>query len=493
MTLKPIAYSLIGACLISACATGRADAPDLQLVYNAAAQYHLPDRNPVIVIPGILGSRLVDRPTGDLVWGAFTAEAADPQKPAGARLVALPITGAERLRDLRDEVAPVGVLDRVRLRIGFLPIELRAYAQILSTLGAGGYRDEQLGLSGVDYGPGHFTCFQFAYDWRRDNAENAQLLGEFIRARQIYVAERYRSDYGLEIDPRTIKFDLVAHSMGGLIARYFLMYGEQSLDDGAPELTWAGAEMVERAILVGAPNHGSSVALQQLVDGADVGKPILPFYPPALLGTFPSVYQLLPRGRHLPAVWDGDLGRPIEDLYDPKVWRAAGWGLADAAQEKVLADLLPEVEDAAERRRLALGFQEKALARARDFAAALDRPAPAPAGLDLFIVVGDAQSTPQTLSVEAKTGKLSVFSTAPGDGTVLRSSALADERPAGAWRPTLASPIDWDRTLMLFSDHFGLTKDPAFADNVLYWLLEDPRRRGPSGPLAPEGSDAANG
>jgi hypothetical protein len=29
----------------------------------------------------------------------------------------------------------------------------------------------------------------------------------------------------------------------------------------------------------------------------------------------------------------------------------------------------------------------------------------------------------------------------------------------------------------LFSDHLGLTQDDAFADNVLYWLLEDPRTR----------------
>jgi hypothetical protein len=30
--------------------------------------------------------------------------------------------------------------------------------------------------------------------------------------------------------------------------------------------------------------------------------------------------------------------------------------------------------------------------------------------------------------------------------------------------------------MFLFSDHLGLTKDPAFTDNVLYLLLEDPRR-----------------
>ena len=42
--------------------------------------------------------------------------------------------------------------------------------QLLGVLGVGGYRDMDLGLAGaIDYGTDHFTCFQFDYDWRRDN------------------------------------------------------------------------------------------------------------------------------------------------------------------------------------------------------------------------------------------------------------------------------------------------------------------------------------
>ena len=29
--------------------------------------------------------------------------------------------------------------------------------------------------------------------------------------------------------------------------------------------------------------------------------------------------------------------------------------------------------------------------------------------------------------------------------------------------------------LQRFTDHTGLTRDPVFADNVLFWLLEDSR------------------
>ena len=69
-------------------------------------------------------------------------------------------------------------------------------------------------------------------------------------------------------------------------------------------------------------------------------------------------------------------------------------------------------------------------------------------------------------------GKLEVIERAPGDGSVLRSSALMDERVAGDWTATLVTPIDWTYVTFLFTDHLGLTKDPAFTDNVLFLLLE---------------------
>ena len=64
-----------------------------------------------------------------------------------------------------------------------------------------------------------------------------------------------------------------------------------------------------------------------------------------------------------------------------------------------------------------------------------------------------------------------------GDGLVTRHSALMDERLADRsnWAPRLQSPIKWNSVTFLFTDHLGLTKDPAFTDNVLYLLLESPR------------------
>ena len=56
-----------------------------------------------------------------------------------------------------------------------------------------------------------------------------------------------------------------------------------------------------------------------------------------------------------------------------------------------------------------------------------------------------------------------------------RASALMDERIGGTWSPRLRTPIVWSGVYFLFTDHLGLTKDPAFTDNVLFILLEAPR------------------
>jgi hypothetical protein len=52
-----------------------------------------------------------------------------------------------------------------------------------------------------------------------------------------------------------------------------------------------------------------------------------------------------------------------------------------------------------------------------------------------------------------------------------------DERytEGAKWSPRLVTPIKWSSVNFLFTDHLGLTKDPAFTDNVLYLLLEAPR------------------
>ena len=122
-------------------------------------------------------------------------------------------------------------------------------------------------------------------------------------------------------------------------------------------------------------------------------------------------------------------------------------------------------------REAAKKHQRWCLERAAAFHEALDKPATPPDGTRLHLFAGDAVDTAAVF--DAGTRKMVAW--APGDGTVLRSSALMDERLGKPWKPYVDSPIAWSGVHFLFRDHLGITKDPQFADNVLFLLLEAPR------------------
>lgn len=444
---------------------------DVASIYRNAAKTDSPHRRPVIVIPGILGSNLIQKETGRIVWGAFGGEYADPLTPAGARLVALPM-GAGPLSHLTDDVIPNGALDRVKVRLLGLPLELNAYHNLLHTLGVGGFRDQQLAEAGaIDYGDKHFTCFQFGYDWRRSNADNAALLSAFIEEKRAFVQREYEREFGP--GDYDVKFNIVAHSMGGLLTRYFLRYGAAPLTQSGelPELNWAGAAHINTAILVGTPNAGSVFALKQLIEGTKPA-PIVNPYAAAIIGTMPAVYELMPRGRHGVAYLNDARGPIIRNLTDIERWQQHEWGMYDPNETKMLRLLLPNEQNDDNRRLIATEHLKKCLTNAERFWAALDKPAIPPPGLKLYLYAGDAVDTPSSLAVNDKTGRVSILSTAPGDGTVPRYSALMDERQGHPFKATLQSPIQWRHVTFLFEDHIGLTKAASFSDNVLFQLLE---------------------
>lgn len=191
----------------------------------AAATSHDQRVNPIIVIPGIMGSKLIDESSGKMVWGSYGSGAIRHSSPDGMRTMSIPMSPGTPLVGLTDSVDQDGTLDRLIPGPGF---SVKAYARLLQALAIGGYRDQQILEKN---GEEHFTCFQFAYDWRRSNADNAALLADYIEDRKAYVeAENFRR-FGTR---REVKFDIVAHSMGGILARYYLMYGSAPVPEAVP-------------------------------------------------------------------------------------------------------------------------------------------------------------------------------------------------------------------------------------------------------------------
>lgn len=463
--------------MLTGCAAGPPASADIATIYNRSAQTIGAERNPVIVIPGILGSTLVEEPSGRVVWGAFVRGAVDTDFPEGTRVFSLPMEKGVPLSHLRDNVKPDGVLETLEADVGVVRIAaLEPYKGIIRSLDAGRYVDRDIlaakmkrdAAGGVDYAGLHTTCYQFDYDWRRDISENASRLDELIGHAADF-ASRQRGD------GRRAKVDIVAHSMGGLVALYYLKYGKDPLpDDGTiPNVTWAGAANVEQVIIVGTPSAGSVLSLKQLIEGVSYAA-ITPTYSPAILGTMPSIYELMPRSRHRPVV-DAKTGEPVGDLFDVETWKKYGWGLASRTPDRTLAWMLPGLSDD-ERRAVALDHLDKCLRKAKQLHQALDRPAKTPKGLEMHLIAGDAVKTPAVLAADAATGRIRVQEMAPGDGTVTRSSVLLDERLDGRWTPRLRTPIQWTSVRFLPEDHIGLTDNTPFTDDVLYLLLEKPRQ-----------------
>ena len=446
---------------------------DLGDIYNDLAQLPDTERNPVIVIPGILGSRLIDNETGEVVWGEMGPAGVSPLKTHSLTELALPMRPGVSLNQLHDQVGQDGPLDQITFRVAGIPIKVNAYAQVLATLGVGGYRDQHFhGASRrneVDYGVEHFTCFQFSYDWRRDISESAAQLAQYIEEKDAYTRQQYLERYGIE-NPN-IKFDIVAHSMGGMVARYYLRYGNQPLpDDGSlPELTWEGANRVGRVFIVGTPNRGSTQAVKEIKDGLRLAPP-MPKFPPAVIGTMPAAYQLFPRSEDMPLVYQ-DGSSP--DILSPHTWQQLGWGLADKRQDRVLARLMPNCS-VDQRRQIALDHQAKCLARARQLHQALDVPASLPPGLELHLFAGDAKKTLHQLKVNSLNGRVTKEIKTAGDGTVTRTSAVAEPPTDGLHRPDRTIP--WTDETFLSTDHLGLTRDRTFVDNVLNQLLATPTK-----------------
>ena len=376
------------------------------------------------------------------------------------------------LNQLLDNVVSDGTLSHLDLQVAGIPIEIEAYAGLMQALGIAGYRDVNH-PSVLDTAKSeHFTCFQFDYDWRRDISENAALLDDFIERKKRYVAGEYARRFG--VIKSDIKFDLVAHSMGGLLTRYYLQYGRQPLpnDGSRPTLDWSGAARVENVVLVGTPNDGSVLALRDLVNGYQPSK-LMPFQSPVVLGTMPSVYQMLPPNASSWSV--DDRGMPIqENIFDSATWKKHGWGLAANDADKVLKELLPDVTDEPTRCRIAEDHLAKCLYRAAQMRDSLEIAAPFPSTIKLHLFAGDGKWTASKVQSGSRGGKIKVIDQIAGDDTTTLASALTLRSVRSGEQIQSGCAIPWTTITKVNATHRLLPSDPRFV-SALIEVLRDPK------------------
>jgi pimeloyl-ACP methyl ester carboxylesterase len=389
----------------------------------------------VVFLPGTLASTLIDTSNGEFVWGAEDSLSADPREPLGLRRLSLPLTPVpSAVSAAPDLVRAHDVLRRANERIAGIPVSLAIYEDMLK-----GFEEAGLGetapLAVPSSGP---SLTAFPYDWRRSIVDAAQSLGATLEARP----------------EGSTKVRLVGHSMGGVVALWYLMHGTASLDsEGAlPPVTWAGAEHVDHAILVGAPLRGAAVALRNTIEGNTLAGPLIPTLPPAMIASHPSTFELMPRGDIL----DGT-DRP---LMDPTTWRHFGWGLSDTEQRAKIEVLANGADDPMQ---LADARQAALIARGAAFHRAADRAINPPEGLRLTVIAGTGSASPARI-ILSEEGSASVGSTEDGDGTVLVSSAVAGFEDASS------SPL---KSIHIYEvEHTRMMSDPAVFSKVLELLLE---------------------
>ena len=320
-------------------------------------------RDLVILLPGITGSVLANKagkevwaPSGGAVWRAITS--------FGNSIEDLALASD----DADDGVTAPRLVPDVTLIPGLIKID--GYSRTER------YLIDQLGLqAGRNY-------FAFPYDWRRDN----RVIAKRLEASAMDWLKAWRASSG-NADAKLV---LIGHSMGGLVARYFIE-------------CLGGWQVTRTLMTLGTPHRGSLRAVGFLEDGMKKGIGPFGLDLSPLLRSLTSVYQLLPI---YPCVASGG---------------AAMQRIAEAAQAGLLSHVNAPRATAA--RAFHQEIQDAQARNAKDAAYSEHGPVLVP-------IVGIEQPTAQSVHIEG--GKLSLLNSFEGvdqggDGTVPRASGTPIE------------------------------------------------------------------
>ena len=214
----------------------------------------------IVIVPGIMGSSLVDR-NGQELWSASPG--------ALLRIVRL----ARNFKKIR---LPDGIGDD-HPDDGVSAPQLMPIVHVVGKLlGSDSY--EPL----IGFLKNRFELFEptaerpgnlirFPYDWRLSNRYN----GKRIETELVPELERWRKASG----NKEAKFVFICHSMGGLVARWFIE-------------VLGGRECTRRLITIGTPHRGAIEALVKLSSGLSFGPIDLQLT--EIIRSLPAAHQLLP-------------------------------------------------------------------------------------------------------------------------------------------------------------------------------------------------------
>ena len=325
-------------------------APSPGFAQPAPSQPSVQPQRPLVLVPGLLGSRLcrsnpADPSQTEVVWGTLGA------------LPQFPSIQLSHDKGVTDSIKPCGILREI-VYLGLFTQDV--YTPIIRHLEKIGYREDR-------------DLFIFDYDWRRSVFHNAAALDRFVRDKV----------------PQG-RVDILAHSMGGLVARVYTMQT-------------GGAERVARLFSAGAPFYGSVKVFQTMEKGwgplnAAMGG--LDGFRRTML-SFPSVFELMPR-------YNGccDAGKLVAfNAASGTAWKDLGWEGVDPAT-------MPDLP--------------KTFARVRMIESLIATPLPI--GVDDILLLGVDQRTPNRAGFEKNgdSSSVRVQTTWAGDATVTRDSAMID-------------------------------------------------------------------
>ncbi len=324
-------------------------------------------RPPIVIIPGAPGSELVDSKTGERVWPS----AYHMWVRHGTDCLALPFDDPEG-----GTVVAGGLVREVR--VAGLTFHVHSYDGLERRLQTLGYREGRW-----EHPEGGPEYFYFAYDWR----QSVEVSGRRFAREMKRLYER--------LPDGTPPAIVLGHSLGGLVARYSLMYGDAPLGETGPipRVTWDGRATIGTLFLVATPNEGTFLALKRLEKGIFYHAARGAFSPETLF-SYPSVFDMIPE-RLDPLVDRAGKALPF-NLDDPGAWERLGWSALDPSKKSTSPYAV---------RRAHL---ESELKRVRRLWSALDQLGATVNPVPIYVVAGFSRSVQRTALITEQHGQAKV-------------------------------------------------------------------------------------